>query len=190
MAKAGTAANQDAASDYTDWEKSALTGYNSDIGGYMSNVNSAIAQGNPYETRSYLTNQNLQTSAAANAATTAGNQQSRDVALRTGTNTAAVQASRDANAAAKARTVNQYNATRDTENEDKWLNQRQQLFGDQLQGANSEANIFGTASSGRNNAASNLASIQNSQNQLWEAGIGAAGAGLSGGLGKSLGSKV
>lgn len=190
MAKAGTQANQDAAKDYTSWENSSLSNFNNAMGGYTSNVNSAIAQGNPYESRSYLQNQNLLTSGAANSADTAGNQATRDAALRTGTNTAAVQASRDANTQAKQRMLTQYNAGRDTENLDKWMNQRQQLYGDQLAGANADAGIFNTASGGRNNAASNLASIQNSQAGLWEAGIGAVGAGLGGGLGKSLGAKV
>ena len=189
MAKAGTQANQDAAKGYTGTQGDALSNFNNAMGGYTSNVNSTIAQGNPYESRSYLQNQNLLTSGAANSATTAGNQATRDVALRTGTNTAAVQASRDANTQAKQRMLTQYNAGRDTENLDKWVNQRQQLYQDQLAGANADAGIYNTASGGLNNAGSNLASIQNSQAALWEAGIGAVGAGLSGGAGTKLAQK-
>ncbi len=171
MAKAATQANTDANNDYSGWEQSALSNYNNDMGNYMSNVNGAIAEGNPYLSKSYLTNQNIQTSGAMNSAKTAAAQETRDAALRTGTNTAAVQASRDANAQALARQQTQYNAQRDTENEDKWLQLQNQLRGQQLAGANSEAGVYGTSTSGRGNALSNLQSGQNAEDQLWASGI-------------------
>lgn len=174
MAKDQAAA--DANSDYTDWQKSSLGNYNSDMASYTSNVNAALAAGNPYQTKSYLTNQNLMTSGAMHSANTTADAAARDTALRTGTNTAAVAAQRAENARAGQRDLTNYNATRDTENEDKWLQQRQQLYGDQLAGANSEAGVFGTASAGRNNAVNDQTKIAEDEMGLWQSGIGAVGA--------------
>lgn len=183
MAKPATQANTDANSDYSNWEKSSLNNYNSDMSGYMSNVNGAIAAGNPYESKSYLTNRNIATSGAMNSADTAATGALRDTALRTGSNTAAVAGQVGANARAGQRDLTNYNATADTQNEDKWLQQQNMLRQQQLAGATSEAGVYGTSVSGRNNALSNLQSGQNSEDDMW-AGLGksamqGAGAGLT-----------
>jgi hypothetical protein len=176
MSGAATGAVTDANNQYTDWEKTAANNYQTDIGNYNSNVNSQIAQGNPYQSRAYLQSQNLQTSGAANAANTKANQQVRDTSLRTGTNTAAVAAQQAENARAGQRQVTDYNATRDTANTDKWEQDQQRLNEQQLAGANSEASMFGANVSGRSNSLTDLTDIQQQQNALWQAGIGAVGA--------------
>lgn len=176
MSSAATGSVNDANTQYTDWENTAANNYQGDINNYNSNVNSQIAQGNPYQSKSYLTNQNIATSGAANAADTAGNQAVRDTALRTGENSAAVAATQADNARQSQQTVTNYNATRDTANTDKWESDQQNLDQDQLAGANSEAGMFGTATTGRDSSLSDLTSIQNSQDALWQAGIGAVGA--------------
>jgi|GEM_PF-5661423 len=191
MSGAATGAVKDANNQYTDWEKTAANNYQSDINNYNSNVNSQIAQGNPYQSRAYLQNQNLMTSGAMNAANTKANQQVRDTALRTGTNTAAVAAQQAENARAGQRQVTDYNATRDTANTDKWEQDQQRLNEQQLQGANSEAGMFGSNVSGRDSALGDLTNIQAQQDALWQAGIGAAGAAAGGALGNpALMSKV
>jgi len=167
MAKPATAANQTANQDYTGWETSALNNYNTDIGSYMSNVNGAIAAGNPYQSKDYLTNRNIATSGAMNSAKTSADAAIRDTALRTGTNTAAVAGERAKIAQQGQRDLTNYNATSDTQNEDKWLTQQQQLRQQQLEGATSEAGVFGTSASGRGNSLSNLTSAQNNQNDEW-----------------------
>lgn len=176
MSSVATGAVQDANSQYTNWENTSANNYQSDINNFNSNVNSQIAQGNPYQSKAYLQNQNLMTSGAANSANTKANQQVRDTALRTGSNTAAVAATQAENARAGQRQVTDYNATRDTANLDKWEQDQQQLNQDQLAGANSEAGMFGTATSGGSAALGDLTSIQAQQNALWQAGIGAVGA--------------
>jgi hypothetical protein len=176
MSGAATGDVKDANNQYTNWEQTAANNYQTDINNFNSNVNSRIAQGNPYQSKSYLRNQNLMTSAAANAANTAANQKTRDAALRTGTNTASVAAQAAENARAGQRQITDYNATRDTANQDKWEAEMQDLNRDQLAGAQSEENMFGTAVSGRSNALNNLTDIQAQQNALWQAGIGAVGA--------------
>jgi hypothetical protein len=176
MSSVATGAVQDANSQYTNWENTAANNYQSDINNFNSNVNSKIAQGNPYQSKQYLQNQNLMTSGAMNSANTKANQQVRDTALRTGSNTAAVAATQAENARAGQRQVTDYNATRDTANTEKWEQEQQQLRSEQLQGANSEAGMFGTATSGRDASLSDLTSIQGQQNALWQAGIGAVGA--------------
>lgn len=183
MAKAATQANNDANSNYTDWEKTALGNYNNDIGGYMSNVNSTIAAGNPYQSKSYLQNQNIQTSGAMNAGNTKATQQLRDTALRTGTNTAAVAGQVAENARAGQRDLTTYNATRDTQNQDKWLAEQNQLRQQQLEGANSEAQVYGTSTTGRSDSLNNLTSLANNTSDNWTklgtAAIGGAGTGLT-----------
>lgn len=176
MSNAATGSVQDANSQYTNWENTAANNYQSDIGNYNSNVNSQIAAGNPYQSKAYLTAQNLATSAAANATKTAGNQAVRDTALRTGENSAAVAATQADNSRQAQQTVTNYNATRDTANTDKWEQDQQNLNQDQLAGANSEEGMFSADQAGRSNSLSDLTSIQNSQDALWQAGIGAVGA--------------
>lgn len=169
---------------YTGSETGALNNYNSDIGAYTSNVNSQLSAGNPYESQSYKTDQNIATSGAMNAANTTAAQQTRDAALRTGTNTAAVAAQNAENARAGQRQLTDYNATRDTQNEDKWLQDQSQLTQDQLAGANSEAGIYGTSEAGRSGSIGNLTTLQGQDDSLWQAGIGAAGVGAGAGIGK------
>lgn len=175
MSNAATGAVNDANTQYTNWENTSANNYQSDINNFNSNVNSQIAQGNPYQSKAYLQNQNLMTSGAANAANTKANQQVRDTALRTGSNTAAVAATQAENARAGQRQVTDYNATRDTANLDKWEADQQDLTKDQLAGANSEAGMFGTTTAARDSALGDLTTIQGQQDALWQAGIGAAG---------------
>jgi hypothetical protein len=184
MSGAATGSVNDANTQYTNWENTAANNYQGDINNYTSNVNSQIAQGNPYQSKAYLQNQNIATSGAANSADTAGNQAVRDTALRTGTNTASVAATQADNARQSQRTVTDYNATRDTANQDKWEQDQQALNQDQLAGANSEEGMFNGATSGRDSALGDLTSIQNSQDALWQAGIGAVGGAGAAALGK------
>ena len=188
MSGAATGAATDANNNYTQWEKTAANNYQGDINNYNSNVNSQIAAGNPYQSKAYLQNQNIQTSGAANAAKTAGNQAVRDTALRTGENSAAVAATQADNARQSARTVTDYNATRDTANQDKWEQDQQKLNEQQLQGANSEAQMFGTSTSGGDASLGDLTTIQGQQDALWQAGIGAAG--LAGGASLAKGGAI
>lgn len=158
-----------------------------DIGNYMSNVNSALAAGNPFESKDYLTQQNLQTSGAMNSTNDANDQALQSTAARTGTNTAALANEESAGARQGARDLTNYNAGRDTQNEGTWLNQQDKLLNDQAQGANQEANLYGTATSGRDSALSSATTAADSENQMW-AGLGeGAMSGLSGGLGAAFG---
>lgn len=165
----------------------ALGSYQGDIGDYMSNVNSAIAAGNPFQSKDYLTQQNLTTSGAMNSENDAAKEQLQQTAARTGTNTAALANEEASTARQGQRDLTNYNATRDTENENTWLNQQDKLMGDQLAGANSEAGIYGTATGGRDSALSSMTQADDAENQMW-AGLGeSAMSGLSGGLGAAFG---
>lgn len=190
MSSAATGSVNAANTQYTNWENTAANNYQGDINNYNSNVNSQIAQGNPYQSAAYKQNQNIQTSGAANAADTTANQQTRDAALRTGENTASVAATAADNARNSQRTVTDYNATRDTANQDKWEQDQQDLDKDQLAGASSEEGMFGASTSGRDSALSDLTTIQGQQDALWQAGIGAVGTLGSAALGKLPAGKV
>jgi hypothetical protein len=162
------------------WAGSSLDKYNSGISDYGSNVNATLGAGNPYESKQFLTNQNLQTSGAMNSANTRQQQQMRDVVSRTGTNTAGVGESLASSARQGQRDMTQFNATRDNQNQDKWLQQQQQLYGDQLAGANSQAGVYGQQMSGASNALNNVTQRQDAQDQMWggiaQSAVGAAGA--------------
>lgn len=179
--QAATTANN----NYTGWETGAMQNYNNDIGTFTSNVNSQIAAGNPYESQPYKTEQNITTSGAMNSANTAANAATRDAALRTGTNTAAVSAQRAENARAGQRQSDQFNAATDTSNEDKWLQQQNTLTNQQLQGAQSEAGIYGSSIGGSNAAIGNLTSLQGQDDALWQSAIGAGGVAAGAGIGKA-----
>jgi hypothetical protein len=165
-----------------NWASGALSSYNSDIGNYNSNVNATLAAGNPYQSKQYLQNQNLQTSGAMDSANTREQQQLRDNAARTGTNTASIGDTIASSARQGQRDLTNYNATRDTMNQDKWLQEQQQLYGDQLAGANSQAGVYSTAMGGANNSLNNLTQRQDSVDNMW-AGLGtSAMSGLGSGL--------
>lgn len=184
MATGASSTDKNELNQYNTAEQGTLGNYGSDIGSYMSNVNSTLRAGNPYQSKSYLTNQNLETSGAMNSENTALGGKLRDTARRAGTNTAAI-AGTEAEAARQGqRDVTQYNAARDTANEDKWVQEQQGLMRDQLAGAQSEAGVYGTQVGGANNALSNYTSAENAEDQMW-AGLGEAaltGAGTGAGL--------
>lgn len=149
------------------------------IDSYLSNVNSALAAGNPFEAKDYLTQQNLATSGAMNSQNTAAQQQEQSNVARTGTNSAAVANDIANNARTGQRDLTNYNANRDTQNENTWLNQQQQLFGDQARGNSEEAGLYGTALGGQNSTLGTAQTGEDQQgqeyNSMISAGIGAAG---------------
>ena len=138
---------------------------------YLSNVNSALAAGNPYESKDYLTQQNLETSGAMNAEDAAAKEQEQQTVARTGTNSAALPAEIASQARAGQRDLTNYNATRDTQNEDKWLSQQDKLLSDEQAGANSEANVYGTTQGAANSALGDYTSAANedqkNKNSIW-----------------------
>lgn len=150
-----------------------------DIGEYMSNVNSALAAGNPFESKDYLTQQNLATSGAMNSQNTAAQQQEQATVARTGTNSAALANDVAENARAGQRDLTQYNAGRDTANENSWLNQQDKLLGDQARGASEEAGLYGTSVGGQDSTLSTAQTgedeQENENDKMIQAGIGAAG---------------
>lgn len=179
------ASGQDQAAANTDSAAAAgsLGSYQGDIGDYMSNVNSALAAGNPFESKDYLTQQNLTTSGAMNSENDATKQALQQTAAKTGTNTAALANTEADSARQGQRDLTQYNAGRDTANENTWLSQQDKLMGDQLEGANSEAGVYGTSIGGQNSTLSSMTQADDAENQMW-AGLGAA---AMGGLGTGLG---
>lgn len=184
MASGGTGTQKEQLGQDNDWARNALGTYNSDIGSYNSNVNALLHAGNPYQSKEYLQNQNLETSGAMNAANTRAKQQLTDVTRRAGGSTSAIASTIADTARQGQRDLTNYNATRDTANEDKWLQEQQRLLGDQFQGAQSEAGIYGTSMGGANNALSNLTQRQDSEDAMWSnlAGAALGGAGLGAGI--------
>lgn len=162
----------------------ALGAYQGDISSYLGNVNSVLAEGNPFESKNYLTQQNLETSGAMNSADTAANQQLQSTAAKTGTNTAALANEEGSIARAGQRDLTQYNAGRDTANENTWLQEQQELLGDQEKGAASEAGVFGAATSGQSSDLSSMTQADDAEDQMWASIAGSAlgGAGVGAGL--------
>jgi hypothetical protein len=146
----------------------------------MSNVNSALAAGNPFESKAYLTQQNLATSGAMNSANDAEKQALESGVARTGTNTAALANTEASSARQGQRDLTSYNAARDTQNENTWLNQQDKLLGDQQAGANSEASIYGSSLGAQSSDLSSMTQADDAEQQaeLALAGdaIGAGGA--------------
>lgn len=119
-----------------------------DIGTYLSNVNSALSAGNPFESKDYLTQQNLETSGAMNAENDAERERLGQTVAKTGTNSAALAGTEAASARQGERDLTQYNAGRDTTNENTWLNQQDKLLGDEATGSGQEAGLYGSSLSG------------------------------------------
>lgn len=180
---AGTNAAKSENTDTTDWENSGVGSYNADLGNYMSNVNSSLAAGNPYQTTAYKTSQNLETSGAMNAADTAAKAATRGAALRTGQNAAAVNPATSENALAAARTQDTFNASRDTSNDQAWEQEKGELMKDQLAGANSQEAANANYGQQRSSATQGLLTQQEQEDQMWaqlgETAMTGAGKGLT-----------
>jgi hypothetical protein len=171
---ANAAASQDA-----DNAANAYGTAQGDLGEYMSNVNSALSAGNPFESKDYLTQQNLDTSGAMHSENDAAQQQEQATVARTGTNSAALANDVAATARTGQRDLTQYNAGRDTANENTWLNQQDKLLGDQARGAGEEASLYGTSVSGEDSTLGTAQTGEDEQEKendnLLQYGIGAAG---------------
>ena len=154
-----------------------------DIDNYLSNVNSALSAGNPFESKDYLTQQNLDTSGAMNAENDAAKQALGSTVARTGTNSAALANTVAAGARQGQRDLTQYNAGRDTANENTCLGQQDKLLGDQAQGASEEAGLYGTSLSGQNSTLNTAQEGEDAQTQADNGMIDAAmtGAGSAAG---------
>ena len=175
---ATSAANTDASN-----AAQSLGAYQGDIGNYMSNVNSALSAGNPFESKDYLTQQNLATSGAMNSENDAAKADQEQTTARTGTNSAALAGEAGAQGRQGQRDLTNYNATRDTQNENSWLQQQDQLMGDQISGANSEAGVMGTQLGGQNTNLKTAEDAQQAQDAMWAQLGGDAMKGLGTGLG-------
>jgi hypothetical protein len=171
-------ANAAAATDASN-ASTAYGAASGDIGTYLSNVNSTLAAGNPFQSKDYLTNQNLQTSGAMNSANNAEQQLLGSTVAKTGTNSAALADTEASSARQGQRDLTQYNAGRDTSNEDTYLNQQDKLLGDEATGASQEAGLYSTSLGGQNSALGTAQQGEDAQEQaddgMINAGVGAAG---------------
>lgn len=120
-----------------------------DIGTYLSNVNSTLSAGNPFQSKTYLANQNLETSGAMNSQNDAEKAALGQTVARTGTNSAALANTVASSTRQGQRDLTQYNAGRDTANENTWLQQQDKLLGDEATGSAQEAGLYGTSLSGQ-----------------------------------------
>lgn len=161
----------------------ALGAYQGDISEYMGNVNSALAAGNPFESKDYLTQQNLETSGAMNSANNAEDAKLGQTVARTGTNSAALANEEGSSAREGQRDLTQYNAGRDTQNGNTWLNEQQNLFKDQAAGASSEAGVYGTSTGAQSSDLSSMTQADDAEDQMWAglAQAAATGAGAAAG---------
>ena len=141
-------ANAAAATDASN-AASSFGAASGDIGTYLSNVNSTLAAGNPFESKDYLTQQNLETSGAMNSENDAEKAALGNTVARTGTNSAALANTVASSARQGQRDLTQYNAGRDTANENTWLQQQDKLLGDEATGSSEEAGLYGTSLSGQ-----------------------------------------
>lgn len=150
-----------------------------DIGTYLSNVNSTLAAGNPFESKDYLTNQNLSTSGAMNSANNAEQQALGSTVAKTGTNSAALANTVASSARQGQRDLTQYNAGAAQQNENTWLGQQDKLLGDEATGSSEEAGLYGTSLGGQNSTLGTAQQGEDAQEQandgMIDAGITAAG---------------
>ena len=183
MARAGEDAAQNASTQYSQYATSALNNYNTDAEKTNDDISSLEGQGNPYQSKAFLTNQNIQTSGAMNATNTAAKQQLQDAALRTGTNTAALGRTIASNARAGQRQMDTYNAGQSNENESKYLQLEQGLIGDRQNLTNSEASIYGSSAGNQTAADGQLVQEDQANDAMWGNII----AGAAGGAGAAIG---
>lgn len=170
---------------YTKWENAARGNYNTAMNNYNSDVSRMEANPNPFSSKSYIQNQNKLTSAAMNSEDNAARQALQDTSLRTGENPAALDRTIEAGARAGQRTLDKYNAKRNTQNLRDNLAYQQQLARDRMAGAQSEAGMFRANESGRSNALSNITE----EKRLQDAMLGRVVGGATGAVGSIFAGK-
>lgn len=184
MSNDATGADKAAADQNGADAQKTLGDANSGIADYMSNVNSRLAAGNPYESEDYLKKQNLETSGAMNSEKGALDEELGSTVARTGTNSAAIAATEADAARQGQRDLTGYNAGRDTANTDKWEQEKEGLTRDQLAGADAEGKLYGTATGAQSSNLNAYTTAEDAQDQMWaqlgEAAMTGAGAGLGG----------
>ena len=184
MSNDASSTDESAASQDSTNAQGALGGANSDIADYMSNVNSQLSAGNPYESQSYLQNQNLETSGAMDSEKDAADQELGSTVARTGTNSAALADTEAESARQGQRDLTQYTAGQNAANENSWLQDQQSLDKDQLAEADAEAGLYSTATGGQNSTLSSMTNADDAEDQMWaqlgSAAMTGAGAGMGG----------
>lgn len=145
----------------------ALHAADAGLADYMSNVNSTLAAGNPYESKDYLEKQNVETSGAMNSENDAADQALQQTVARTGGSSAALAATEAEGARAGQRDLTNYNATRDTQNMDKWQGEKQGLMKDQLEGATEEGDLYRTGVGGQSSDLKTEEDAQAAQDAMW-----------------------
>lgn len=186
MSNNASGVDESAANNNEDHATQSLNAYQGDMAGYMGNVNSELSAGNPFQSKGYLQGQNVETSGAMNSEKDATDQALNSTVARTGTNSAAL-ANTEAEAGREGtRDLTNYNATRDTNNEDKWLQERDSLNRDQLAGANSEAGVYGTSTGAQSSDLSSMTQADDAEQQMWAQLGSAAMTGAGSGLGAAF----
>lgn len=184
MSNNASGVDEKAANQNEDHAVQALGAYNGDMADFMGNVNSELSAGNPYESKEYKTNQNLETSGAMNSENDAERERLGETVARTGTNSAAIANEEGESARQGQRDLTNYNATRDTANEDKWLQEEQGLNRDLLEGAQSEAGVYGSSTGAQSSDLGSMTQADDAEQQMWAslAGAAASGAGVGAGI--------
>lgn len=184
MARVAQTDAQNASDQYKGYASQALNNANREAASADDDISSLEGQGNPYQSKSYLTNQNLLTSGAMNSTNTAAKQQLNDAALRTGTNTASLGRTISSNARAGQRQMDQSNAQTAAGNQDKYLALQQNIVGMRQNQAQTQAGIMGTAAGAQGNANGQLVTLNGQNQQMWgqiiAGAAGAAGSAFSG----------
>jgi hypothetical protein len=180
MAREATELNKDANGDYSNYEQQDRSQFQSGLNNFNSQVSKMDGMGNPYESKDYLTNQNKLVSGGMHATNDTAAQQMRDAANRTGTNSAALDATISSNARNAQITANTMQAQQASADQDKYLAWEQNLAQDKLAGTQAAGSMYSTDASGRTAALGNLQSGQNASMDMWgkitSAGMQAGGA--------------
>jgi hypothetical protein len=197
MARTGQSQDKQASSDYSTQSNQAYGQANQDIGAYNANeakLNSGQnVAANPWQSAGYLANQNRLQSDSLDAAGNSATKSLQDLNARTGgLNAGGTAAATDSLALGKMRLANQLNAGRSAADFDKNVAYQQSQASAPLNAAQAEDPLYGTSTSGRTGANSQLTQIGMQSQNFWnnlalmgiKAGTGAAGGALAG-LGSS-----
>lgn len=119
-----------------------------------------------------------------NAADAAAKQQQQQTVARTGTNSAALANDVAATARTGQRDLTQYNAGRDTANENTWLQQQDRLLGDEATGSAQEEGLYSTSLGGQDSTLGTAQEGEDAETKandaLIQSGIKAAGTAAGG----------
>jgi hypothetical protein len=177
MARTGVQENKDANNQYQQMQTQSLARTNAATDKFNSQLQTLEGGGkiaaNPYEDKTYLTNQNNLIAGSTSAVNKGTQEQLDTLAQRTGSNTSARKATIADLGRQRMRTQGDLTNQQNQQNYNNYLDWEKFILGSTLAPTGADTSVFQTATGGRSGSLKNLTDIGIAGQNMWGSIIGA-----------------